>query len=85
MKRLFFHRMEESTNVTPVHKKIEKQLLKKRSANISIANLRQSSVEVTIQLYLEFFMQKYLITPNQSSFRTGDLCTKQLMSITHKI
>ena len=84
MKRLFFHRMEESTNVTPVHKKIEKQLLKKRSANISIANLRQSSVEVTIQLYLEFFMQKYLITPNQSSFRTGDLCTKQLMSITHK-
>ena len=84
MKRLFFHRMEESTNVTPVHKKIDKQLLKKRSANISIANLRQSSVEVTIQLYLEFFMQKYLITPNQSSFRTGDLCTKQLMSIIHK-
>ena len=84
MKRLFFHRMEESTNVTPVHKKSDKQLLKKRSANISIANLRQSSVEVTIQLYLEFFMQKYLITPNQSSFRTGDLCTKQLMSITHK-
>ena len=84
MKRLFFHRMEESTNVTPVHKKIDKQLLKKRSANISIANLRQSSVEVTIQLYLEFFMQKYLITPNQSSFRTGDLCTKELMSITHK-
>ena len=84
MKRLFFHRMEESTNVTPVHKKIDKQLLKKRSANISIANLRQSSVEVTIQLYLEFFMQKYLITPNQSSFRKGDLCTKQLMSITHK-
>ena len=32
---------------------------------------------------LEFFMQNKLIKPNQSSFRTGDWCTEQLISIIH--
>ena len=34
---------------------------------------------------LEFFIQNNLITPNQSGFKTGDLCIQQLISITHEI
>ena len=33
----------------------------------------------------EIFIQNNLITPNKSSFKTGDLCINQLISITHKI
>ena len=33
----------------------------------------------------EFFTQNNLITPNQSGFKTGDLCINQLISITHEI
>ena len=33
----------------------------------------------------EFFIQNNLITPNESDFKTGDLCINQLISITHKI
>ena len=33
----------------------------------------------------EFFIQNNLITPNQTGFKTGDLCINQLISITHEI
>ena len=33
----------------------------------------------------EFFIQNNLITPNQSRFKTGDLCINQFISITHEI
>ena len=33
----------------------------------------------------ECFIQDNLITPNQSGFKAGDSCIKQLTSITHEI
>ena len=33
----------------------------------------------------EFFIENNLITPNQSSFKSGDSCIKQRISITHEI
>ena len=33
----------------------------------------------------EFFIQNNLITPNQFSFKTGDSCINQLISIIHEI
>ena len=33
----------------------------------------------------EFFIKNNLITPNQSSFKTGDSCINQLIFITHEI
>ena len=34
---------------------------------------------------IEFFTKNDLISHNQSRFKTGDSCIKQLLSITHKI
>ena len=34
---------------------------------------------------LTFFTENYLISPNQSEFRTGDSCVNQLLAITHEI
>ena len=33
----------------------------------------------------EFLIQNNLITPNQSSFKTGNPCIYQLISITHEL
>ena len=32
-----------------------------------------------------FFTENYLISPNQSGFRSGDSCVNQLFAITHEI
>ena len=32
-----------------------------------------------------FFTENYLISPNQSGFRSGDSCVNQLLAITHEI
>ena len=32
-----------------------------------------------------FFTENNLISPNQSGFRPGDSCVKQLLAITHEI
>ena len=32
-----------------------------------------------------FFTENNLISPNQSGFRHGDFCVKQLLAITHEI
>ena len=34
---------------------------------------------------LKFFTSNYLISPNQSGFKSGDSCINQLLSITHEI
>ena len=33
----------------------------------------------------EYFIEKDIISPNQSGFKPGDSCTNQLISITHEI
>ena len=33
----------------------------------------------------EYFIEKDIISPNQSDFKPGDSCTNQLISITHEI
>ena len=33
----------------------------------------------------KFFIESWLISPNQSGFKPGDCCINQLLAITHKI
>ena len=35
--------------------------------------------------YLNFFIEKKLISPNQSGFKPGDSCINQFLAITHEI
>ena len=34
---------------------------------------------------MEYLIENYLISPTQSGFKADDLCTNQLVSITHEI
>ena len=74
----------EKSNV-PVHKKNDKQLVKKYYP-ISLLPVCGRSVECI--LYNSLFNslnQNYLTSPAQSGFRPGDSCINQLLSITHEI
>ena len=76
----------KKANVVPVHKKNDKQLLKNYRP-ISLLPICGKVLErILYNSMFEFFIQNNLITPNQSSFKTGDdSCINQLISITHKI
>ena len=72
-------------NVVPVHKKSDQQIL----YNYWPVSLLPICVKVFERLIynslFEYFIESYLISPNQSGFKPDDLCTNQLISITHEI
>ena len=75
----------KKANFVPVHKKNDKQLLKKYRP-ISLLPICGKVLERLLDnSVFEFFIQNNLITPNQSGFKTGDSYINQLISITHEI
>ena len=72
-------------NVVPVHKKSDKQILK-NYRSVSLLPIYGKVFERLLYKSLfEYFIEKDLISPNQSGFKPGDLYTNQLISITHEI
>ena len=73
------------SNVIPVHKKSDQQILK----NFRPVSLLQICGKVLQRLIynslFEYFIGNDLISPNQSGFKPGDSCTNQLIYITHEI
>ena len=69
----------------PIHKKGDKETLK----NYRPKSLLQICSKIFERLiYNEmfcFFLDKGLISANQSGFKPGDSCINQLLSITHNI
>ena len=75
----------KKTNVVPVHKKGVKQILKNYRP-ISFLPITSKIFERFLyDRMFEFFLANNLISKNQSSFRSGDSCINQLLSITHEI
>ena len=72
-------------NVVPVHKKSDKQILK-NYRSVSLLPIYGKVFERLLYKSLfEYFIEKDLISPNQSGFKPGDSYTNQLISITHEI
>ena len=75
----------EKANVVPVHKKSDKRILK-NYRSISLLPIAGKIFErLLYDRIFEFFMKNNLISKNNSGFRPGDSCIKQLLSITHEI
>ena len=75
----------KKANAVPIHKKGDKQTLKNYSP-VSLLPICSKIFERLI--YNEmfgFFLDKGLISANQSGFKPGDSCINQLLSITHNI
>ena len=71
-------------NVVPVHKKNGEQLLENYRPISQLLICGKVLERILYNSMFEFFIQNNLITPNQSGFKTGDLCINQLISITHE-
>ena len=75
----------KSANITPIHKKSDKQLIKNYRP-ISLLPICSKMFEKIIfnQLY-SYFNENHLITNNQSGFRSGDSTTNQLIARVNEI
>ena len=75
----------KEANVTPVHKKKDKQLVSNYRP-ISLLPLFAKIFErIVFKNLYNFFIDNNLITKNQSGFRPGDSGTNQLLSFVHEI
>ena len=75
----------KKTNVAPVHKKVDKHILK-NNRPISFLPIAGKIFErLLYDRMFEFFIANNLISKNQSGFRPGDSGINQLLSITHEI
>ena len=68
-------------NIVPIHKKGDKQTLKKNYRPISLLTICGKIFERLIfDKMFRFFLDNKLITMNQSGFKPGDSCINQLLS-----
>ena len=75
----------KKANVVPIHKKDDKQALK-RYRPVSLLPVCAKIFErIIYNRTFEYLIQSSLITENQSGFKPGDSCINQLLSITHEI
>ena len=75
----------KEANVTPVHKKNDKQVYSNYRP-ISLLTLLAKIFEKILFKYLyNHFISNNLISTNQSGFKPGDSCTNQLLSLTNDI
>ena len=75
----------EITNIVPVHKKADKQILKNYQPVSLLPTCEKILERLMYSNLFEYFIENNLISPNQSGFKTGDSRTNQLISITHEI
>ena len=80
-----FHTEWEKANVVPVHKKVDKYILK-NYRTVSLLTICEKSFERLIHNNLfEYFLENDLISQTQSGFKQADSCINLLISITHEI
>ena len=71
----------EKTNVDPVFRKDDNQLLKTYRRIL----LLPITERLLYNQIFEFFIRNDLISQNQSGFKPGDSCISQLLAVTHEI
>ena len=77
--------IRKRSNIIPVHKKNDKQLVKNYRP-ISLLPIFGKIFEKIIFNKISYFlMEEKLLNPNQSSFCPSDSCINQLLAITHQI
>ena len=85
VKYLYYSDVWKSSNIIPVHKKNDKQLVK-NCRPISLLPIFGKIFEKTIfnKIY-NFLLQERLLNPNQSCFCQSDSCVNQLLAMTNEM
>ena len=76
--------IRKRSNIIPVHKKNDKQLVKNYQP-ISLLPIFGKNFQKIIFNKIYFLMEEKLLNPNQSGFRPSNSCINQLLAITHEI
>ena len=72
-------------NVTPVHKKRDKQVVENYRPISLLPILSKIFGKIIFKNLYNHLVTNNLISKNQSGFRPGDLCTNQLLSFINEI
>ena len=75
----------EKSNVVPIHKKGDKQLLQNYCPVLLLPICSKIFEKIIFNPMLEFLEENSLLCPHQSGFRSSDSCQSQLLSIVHDI
>ena len=73
------------SNIIPVHKKNDKQLVKNYRPISLLPIFRKNFEKIIFNKIYYFVMEENLLNPNQSGFRASDSCINQILVITHEI
>ena len=73
----------KNSNITPIHKKGDKQIIKNYRPVSLLHNC--SKIFEKINSLFKYLEDNKLLNCNQSGFRFGDSCVHQLFSRTHEI
>ena len=72
----------ERSNIIPVHKKSDKQLVRPISFLPIFGKIFET---IIFKKIYNFLLEERLLNPNQSVFHQFDSCVNQLRAITHEI
>ena len=75
----------KEANVTPVHKKNDKQIISNYRPISLLPILAKVFEKIIFTNLFKYLKVNNLITENQSGFQSGDSCTNQLLSLVHEI
>ena len=75
----------KEANVTPVHKKNDKQIITNYRPISLLPILAKVFEKIVFKNLFNYLVSNNLITKNQSGFRPGDSCTNQLLSLVNDI
>ena len=75
----------KNSNVVPIHKKGDKQLLQNYCPISLIPVCSKIFERIVFNQMLEFLEENNLLCPHQSGFHSSDSCQSQLLSIAHDI
>ena len=73
------------SNIIPLHKKNDKQLVKNYRPISLLPIFGKIFEKIIFDRLYNFLSQEELLNPNQSGFRPSDSCVNQLIAITHEI
>ena len=73
------------SNIIPVHKKNDKQLVKNYRPISLLPIFGKIFEKIIFDRLYNFLSQEELLNPNQSGFRPSDSCVNQLIAIIHEI
>ena len=72
-------------NIVPIHKRDDKKCFKNYRTVPLQPILRKFFEKSVFNKMFQFFIENEVISPNQSGSNPGDICTNQLLAITHEI